>query len=140
MKWLEQGFYYMTEIVKEWLKFAKMDFDTANHMYKTYHPIPVEIVCFHSEQCAEKSIKALIIHLDATKEIPKTHDLSELLKMVESKTEVSADKKDYANNLTPYAVTFRYPNNDELTENDAKNALQYTESIYNWANSIINEI
>lgn len=127
----------MTEIVNEWIKFAKMDLDTADHMYNTYHPMPVEIVCFHSEQCAEKIIKALIINYNVVSEVPKTHDLSELLKMLEGKFEVSDAMKNYANNLTPYAVTFRYPNNDELMADDAKIALENAKSIYNWVNSII---
>ena len=45
---------------KEWLDFAEMDHGVAKHLMASFHPRPIEIVCFHCQQAAEKAIKALI--------------------------------------------------------------------------------
>ena len=41
------------EYVAEWFKYADMDFAAAEHML-TLHPQPLEIICFHCQQAAEK--------------------------------------------------------------------------------------
>ena len=43
--------------VQEWFKYAKFDFDTVNHLYKYMRPQPLEIICYHSQQAAEKLLK-----------------------------------------------------------------------------------
>ena len=37
----------------EWLDFAYMDLSAAEHLL-TMRPLPVEIICYHCEQAAEK--------------------------------------------------------------------------------------
>ncbi|MBO4438811.1 MAG: HEPN domain-containing protein [Spirochaetaceae bacterium] len=41
--------------VKEWLRFANMDLDTANHLFNTMYPKPYEIICYHCQQSEEKN-------------------------------------------------------------------------------------
>ena len=62
--------------VLEWERFAEMDYVTAVHLDKTLYPKPMEIICYHCQQCTEKYLKALTEHLG--KEIEKTHDLGNL--------------------------------------------------------------
>ena len=59
--------------VKEWVRFADMDVLSANHLNEIQHPKPLEIICYHCQQAAEKMLKALIITYDG--ELQKTHDL-----------------------------------------------------------------
>ena len=33
--------------IKEWLRFVEMDRSTAQHLFNTMHPKPLEIICFH---------------------------------------------------------------------------------------------
>ena len=60
------------DIVKEWIKYAETDLASANHLLGM-HPIPIEIICYHCAQSAEKALKAFLIAKDV--EPPRTHDL-----------------------------------------------------------------
>lgn len=60
----------------EWLDFAYMDLSAAEHLL-TMRPLPVEIICYHCEQAAEKFLKATLVQFD--REPPKTHDLTRAL-------------------------------------------------------------
>ena len=91
----------------EWLDFAYMDLSAAEHLL-TMRPLPVEIICYHCEQAAEKFLKATLVQFD--REPPKTHDLIQLCKL--------------CCELTPYGVQVRYPSNLELDESDAVCALK----------------
>ena len=64
-------------LVKEWLTYAKMDYDTAVHLHENMVPEPLEIVCYHCQQFAEKILKALL--LEANLPLSKTHDLGILV-------------------------------------------------------------
>ena len=46
-------------IIDEWLRFANMDLDAAKFSFKTMHPAPLEIICFHCQQAAEKFLKSI---------------------------------------------------------------------------------
>ncbi|UTC76000.1 HEPN domain-containing protein [Treponema sp. OMZ 792] len=49
-----------SEISKEWYSYAERDLITANHLVKTLHPVPLEIVCYHCQQSSEKFLKGYI--------------------------------------------------------------------------------
>ena len=51
----------MDKASAEWLDIAKTDLGVARHLYDTYHPKPLEIICYHCQQAAEKAIKAVIV-------------------------------------------------------------------------------
>lgn len=68
---------------KEWLEFAAMDLDSAQFLLGM-RPVPVEIICYHCEQAAEKLLKAVLVAVDV--EPPKTHDLIQLCKNVRNWT------------------------------------------------------
>ena len=57
---------------KEWLDFAAMDLGAAEHLL-TMYPVPLEIICYHCEQAAEKTLKGILVAFHM--EPPKTHDL-----------------------------------------------------------------
>ena len=40
---------------------AKHSLGVARHLYETYRPQPLEIICYHCQQAAEKAIKAVIV-------------------------------------------------------------------------------
>ena len=48
------------DLAKEWLRYAKSDLNTAIHMFYEVNPKENEISCYHSQQCAEKSLKAYL--------------------------------------------------------------------------------
>ena len=64
----------MNDTVKEWIEKAERDLATAKREQAALEQPNYDAVCFHAQQCIEKLMKALLIHLGA---IPtKTHDLS----------------------------------------------------------------
>lgn len=44
--------------VKEWIHFADMDVLSANYLNKIAYPKPMEIICFHCQQAAEKNAQS----------------------------------------------------------------------------------
>lgn len=105
---------------KEWLDFAAMDLESAQFLLDM-RPVPVEIICYHCEQAAEKLLKAVLVAADI--EPPKTHDLIQLCKKcaeLDSAYEVLADA---CIELSPYGVQVRYPSNLDLNEDDMQYAL-----------------
>ncbi len=56
---------------KEWLSFAASDLGVAEHLFKTYYPKPLEIICFHCQQASEKAVKAIIVFNGSQGGMPK---------------------------------------------------------------------
>jgi hypothetical protein len=36
--------------ISAWLVYAQRDYDVAEHLSKTFHPLPTENVCYNSQQ------------------------------------------------------------------------------------------
>ena len=51
----------MNKLVVEWVRFAYMDLAQAKNSYDTMHPKPIEGICFHCQQAAEKMLKAYLV-------------------------------------------------------------------------------
>ena len=127
----------MMQEMKAWYDMAIMDLGVAKHLEETYYPKPCEIICYHCQQAAEKGIKALIMYYGAEGGMPKLHDLSFLLNQIKHKTVIEEKYYDYADTLTPYDVSVRYPNELFLGEKHTKVAIQYAEEIIEWVGSIV---
>lgn len=110
----------------EWLEFADMDLSAAEYLMNM-RPMPIEIICYHCEQAAEKYLKAVLIRFD--KEPPKTHDLVQLCKLCCDVSERFEQLADACIELTPYGVQVRYPSNMELDERDVTCALRECKQI-----------
>lgn len=114
----------------EWISYAKKDLEAA--MFLTnMHPQPLEIICYHCQQSAEKSVKALIIKNGI--QIKKTHDLLLLLQDLKNKIDINPIKIDCAE-LTNYSVITRYPYNfgDSIDEPRMKRAICSAEKVLNF--------
>lgn len=121
-------------IAKEWLDYARNDLKAAEFLMNMESQ-PLEIICYHSQQCAEKSLKAYLALQN--QEIPKVHDLTFLL---EKCIEVSPSLKNLqqeAFDLTDYSVIVRYPFSIELNKNDAERALKNAKSVYEKISKVI---
>lgn len=127
----------MTPETKEWYDMAVMDLGVARHLDETYRPKPLEIICYHCQQAAEKAIKALIIYYGGEGGMPKLHDLSFLLNQIKNKAYIEDKYYDYADALTPYGVSVRYPNELFLEERHVKEALEFSDEILRWVQSIV---
>ena len=129
----------MAPEVAKWLELADLDYGVAEHLLGIYHPIPVEIICYHCQQAAEKAVKALILCFGIADAIPKKHDISYLIDQVKGHIVIDEKYYDYADTLTPYGVAVRYPNELRFEERHARNALNYAGEILTWAKGIIAE-
>jgi HEPN domain protein len=116
--------------VAQWLHVVDMDRTTAYHLFKTMRPKPLEIICFHCQQAAEKAIKALFILKEI--EIIKIHDLGMLIKTIQPKIAFPETVKLSAISLTKFAATFRYPDYPDIDEELTKKALADMDVVVDW--------
>ena len=47
----------MNQETKQWLDMADMDLGVAKYLMENYYPKPLEIICYHCQQAAEKPLK-----------------------------------------------------------------------------------
>ena len=111
----------MNSIVGEWVEKAEGDFQTAEREMRARKAPNYDAVCFHAQQCAEKYLKAFLIH----RQIPfrPIHDLEVLLGLI---TPISADFefiRDLLLLLNDYAVDIRYPS-EVATKDEARAAVK----------------
>jgi HEPN domain-containing protein len=108
----------MKGAVKEWAAKAQADFSTATRELKATESPNFDAVCFHAQQCVEKLMKALLIHLGIVP--PRTHDLTELGRLLAPVCPQWTWPVQELRFLTRAAVDFRYPgesaNLEEATE------------------------
>ena len=123
----------MDNTFSEWLAISDTDLGVAKYLYEHYHPKPLEIVCYHCQQSAEKAIKAVIIANGAPGGLPKLHDLSFLLNQIKNTVDIDEKFYEYADTLTPYGVSVRYPSELFLEDRHAAAALRYAAEILQWA-------
>ena len=94
------------KIVGQWIGKAEDDFDDAGILL-SHKPRGFGAVAFHSRQCAEKYLKAFLTARQV--DLPKTHDIGEILDLVATKDEALAGSLRDATALNPYGVEIRYP-------------------------------
>lgn len=111
---------------KEWLDKANEDFEAAIDISRRKKkPLP-DVVCFHSQQSAEKYLKAYLTQKRIR--FPKIHDLVALKNLcLKTDTTFELLHSDVVV-LGRYAVTFRYPG-EEATKHQAKTALACAKNI-----------
>jgi len=107
--------------ISEWVQKAEEDYHTAVTMVrKRKHKAP-DNVCFCSQQCIEKYLKAFLIQHRIS--FPKTHALRELLDLVVRVDASLESIREDVTTLQPYAVDVRYPG-FSATIQEAKEAVQ----------------
>jgi len=92
--------------VKEWVEYAEDDFTVAKSSLRRTKPLTAPS-CFHSQQCAEKYLKAMLVAKDV--EFPKTHDLLILDALCNRAGILTGYTKEDLGRLSGYAVHTRYP-------------------------------
>jgi HEPN domain-containing protein len=115
------------EFVHQWLLRAEEDFNAAKSLI-AYGASFISTVCFHSQQAAEKYLKAFLTYHQV--EFPKTHDIDELLDMIAPiDSKLSESLRDVII-LTNYGVDVRYPGDfPNVTSGDAQQAIQMAEKV-----------
>jgi HEPN domain-containing protein len=124
------------DLAKEWLRYAKSDINTANHMFYDVNPKETEISCYHSQQCAEKSLKAYLLLKGI--QPPYTHDLIELNNLCIMHETNFSSMQTHCVCLNPYSVQVKYPNELAVDEYMAKSAIGNAKVIFDFCENLIN--
>ena len=110
-----------TDLVNNWILKAGKDLTSAEHEFTFGDDAVTETICFHSQQAAEKYLKAYLVYLEIS--FTKTHEIGELITKCESKDNEIGALKEEADILTDYAITVRYPDDFYIPEiEEAKEA------------------
>lgn len=96
--------------VAQWLAYGDDDLHLARHGLTMVSGSPYRLIAYHAQQCAEKYLKAYLVFHRI--DFPYTHNIARLLELCVGKGEWGEGLHD-AQGLTPFAITARYPGEDE---------------------------
>lgn len=116
----------MKEETKEWIKRADDDLRVAKRESRVTDEPSYSAVCFHSQQSAEKYLKAFLQENQIA--IIKTHDLVYLLELILPIKPLWSVYRDELERLNGYAVESRYPGMENSKE-EALRALKFATEI-----------
>ncbi|MBT9132298.1 HEPN domain-containing protein [candidate division NPL-UPA2 bacterium Unc8] len=109
------------KLVEEWIYKAEEDFESALYLVKKRKkPIP-DVVCFHSQQCIEKYLKAFLVKNSI--EPPEIHDLQRLNRLCGDMDKNFNKISDELDILNAYAINFRYPGEKATIEESRESVL-----------------
>jgi len=113
----------------DWAEYAEEDLIMAKSALRRSKPLTTPS-CFHSQQCAEKYLKAILVSQDV--EFPKTHDLLILNTLCTDAGIFTGFTKEDLGRLSGYSVHTRYPGN-QPTREEAQEALAIAKTIRRFA-------
>jgi HEPN domain-containing protein len=88
---------------------------------------PYRLVAYHAQQCAEKCLKGFLVYCGV--DFPYTHNISVLLELCNEHADWPEELQE-AEQLTLYAITARYPDEDEgVTESEATDAIEMAQQV-----------
>ncbi len=111
---------------EEWIAKAEADLATARREADVVESANYDAVCFHSQQCAEKYLKAILVENGV--KFSRIHDLEILVNMIVSLNPEILGVMKFARILSAMAVEVRYPCMDTDDE-DAGEALRSAHAI-----------
>jgi HEPN domain-containing protein len=117
----------------EWAEYAEEDLIMARSALRRSKPLTISS-CFHSQQCAEKYFKAMLVSQNI--EFPKTHDLLILHTLCADAGILTGFAKEDLGRLSGYAVHTRYPGNQPALE-EAKDALEIAMNVRKFSRAFL---
>jgi len=109
----------------QWVRKAESDLEVAREIAGGKRPHPDE-TCFHSQQAAEKYLKARLQELGLA--VPRIHDLDDLLDLLLPHDVTLRRLRRGILFLTQFAVVYRYPGKS-ASKRQAQAALRWAERI-----------
>ena len=120
---------------REWLNRAQSNLSQAERGIRFPH-VYLEDLCFHAQQAAEKSIKAVLIYGGIR--FPYTHDLAKLFTLLEQNNCVVPQNVRESTWLSDYATVTRYPGPSEpVGQREYKKAVTTAKAVLRWAETVI---
>lgn len=118
---------------QEWLARARSNLVRASLKVPGVY---LEDLCFDAQQAAEKALKAVCLRFRVP--FPRTHNLAELVTLIEEDGTPFPDELVPVARLTRYAVQSRYPAFAEApTDQDHATAVDLATRVVEWATAII---
>ncbi len=133
----------MAEFINQYqllLKKARTDYKAAQVLFQNFNrgdsELDLEVIYFHLQQCAEKSLKCLLSFYQVN--FPKVHDLEILLNMIEELNLEFHIDSDLLIELSDFAVEGRYNViHDDLDQ--AQNYFHELDLLLNEVNKLIHK-
>ncbi len=116
----------MLPTTHEWVAKAEADFGTAQRELAVTQHSNYDAVCFHSQQCAEKYLKAVL--QESNIPFPRTHDLADPLSLMLPIEPTWTSLESDLNVFTAFAVEYRYPG-ESSDQTEAQEAFQKCETV-----------
>lgn len=121
------------DIILAWLQRARSDLQLGRTALDTKGVLP-EDAAFHAQQCAEKALKAPLLHREVA--FPKTHAIEVLLDLLKAQGTKIPKGVDESFELSEYAVQARYPGAWEpVTKTEARRAVERAGLVLAWVES-----
>lgn len=119
----------------EWLRRARSNLARAK-ADRELAEVLYEDLCFDAQQAAEKAIKAILVERQIP--FPKTHDIIDLLTLLQEGGVAAPEEIRQTGILTEYAVDTRYPGlSEDVTEDEYLEAVGLAERVFRWAEALI---
>jgi len=115
------------KLANEWFEKAKDDERAIKNLLKERGPF--SIICFLSQQMAEKYLKGYLVF--QKKPVKKVHDLVEILEICRTIDKNFEKLSSFCSFLNRYYITSRYPGDffEGISEKEAKEAYQKAQEI-----------
>ena len=97
-------------VVGEWVVKAENDLKNAAHTLEMGEVGPMDTVCFHAQQCAEKYLKAFLVLKKV--DFPRNRDIEARVVLLPEGIDVGLSAAEQRR-LTTYATVTRYPGDYE---------------------------
>lgn len=94
------------KLAKDWLGLANTDLVGAKALLDLGERF-LALSAFHAQQAAEKALKAYLVFQSIR--VPKSHDIGDLVVLIELKDKKLSELLKPCLELTDYAVAYRYP-------------------------------
>ena len=123
----------MSSSATEWLKAAFSDIAVMESIVS--NDLITHMTAFHSQQCIEKSLKAILEYHG--KNIPKKHDILLINELVSEY--ISLTNEDTLDKINALYIDSRYPGDMGLLPN-GKPTLEDAKEFYEFATDIFNQV
>jgi HEPN domain-containing protein len=121
--------------LRQWVLRAEEDLLNASNTLKLGRRCPVQTVCFHAQQCAEKYLKSLLVLEDVR--FPHTHDIERLIALLPVKSRPPLDLH-WQRRLGRYAVVTRYPGDYlPIALAEAREAVKVARCVRAWCRRLL---
>ena len=116
-----------TGAADEWLKYAEADLHYARLGQKDSEASR-GLIAFHAQQAVEKAMKAVLVRHKV--EFPKTHDLENLVELIEDTGLAWPSDLNRVLEFTSFATHARYPGfDDPITKSEVDEAIAMAEQV-----------